>query len=69
MNPEPSIDKTFDTIQYRMDVFKDNNLNNLTYLPNETFETIEFKNEFQQKEMKLNLFERRNPNIKKKFRT
>jgi hypothetical protein len=64
MNHEPTVDKTFDTIQYRMDVFKDNK-----YLQNDTFESIEFKNEFQQKSMNLNIFDRRNPNVKKKFRT
>jgi len=64
MNPEPFNDKTFDNLQYRMDVFTGNN----EYLPNETFEKIEFKNEFQQTYIEPNLKDRRNPNVRKKFR-
>jgi len=65
MNPEPTLDKTFDNLQYRMDVFDgDTGL----YLENDTFDTLKVKNEFQEREFKLDLSDRRNPNIRKKMR-
>lgn len=66
MNPDSVLDKVFDSINYRMDVFtKDGE-----YLPRETFNTIEVNNEHQQG-IKTLMVSPNKPNIntKKKFRS
>jgi hypothetical protein len=81
MNPEPTADKTFDVIQYRMDVFKEEHGfkdiedfrdfvegDNYIYQPDDTFHSITFRNEFQNKHFILNPKDRRNPNVRKKMR-
>jgi len=68
MNPEPMYDKTFDVLQYRMDVFKPNKNGIDEYLENDTFSEISVKNEFQSSNLKLDKKDRRNPNVRKKFR-
>ena len=64
MNPEPNRDKVFDNLMWRIDVW-----NKDKYLDKEGFERVRVKNEYQDtEEFKLNLMDRRNNNVKKKFR-
>lgn len=63
-NEEPIIDKVFTNIEYRADAFNSEN----SYLPNESFDTIEVWNEYQKGKDRLR-FEKYIPsNLKKKFR-
>jgi|GEM_PF-4865001 len=62
MNPEPHLDKVFDNIQYRLDVFKDDD-----YLANDTFQSYEVFNEYQNGGLLFDLADR-GLNIRKKFR-
>lgn len=63
-NDEPLIDKVFTNIEYRADAFNSEN----SYLPNESFDTIEVWNEYQKGKDRLK-FEKYIPsNLKKKFR-
>jgi hypothetical protein len=76
INPEPTVDKTFDVLQYRMDVFDEETVVNEDdtveirdrYLPNDTFHSLTVKNEFQDRNIILNHRDRRKPNVRKKMR-
>lgn len=61
VNPTPSSDKIFSTIEYRADIWKDNTLTN------DTFDTLEVWNEYQSGITSLK-DKHKYPNFEKKFR-
>lgn len=63
-NDEPLVDKVFNNIEYRADVFNSNN----KYLADESFDTIEVWNEYQKGEEALVFSKFKPSNLKKKFR-
>jgi hypothetical protein len=62
MNPDTPLDKIFDNIQYRLDVFKED-----IYQPDDTFKTFEIENEYQDASIDF-IITNRGLNIRKKFR-
>ena len=63
-NPEPSIDKIFDILEFRSDSFDDTN----AYQPNDTFDKLEVWNEYQSGLQLLSSNKDRPSALKKKFR-
>ena len=76
MNPDTLMDKVFDNIQYRMDVFQvsgfkfqvsGSEVEEDKYLPNDTFDKFEIENEYQYGKIDFDLRNRK-LGINKKFR-
>lgn len=63
-NDDPQVDKVFTNLDYRADFFDSNN----NYLENESFDTLEVWNEYQEGKEILKYSKFRPSNLKKKFR-
>lgn len=63
-NEDPQVDKVFTNIDYRADFFDSNN----NYLENESFDTLEVWNEYQEGKETLKYSKFKPSNLKKKFR-
>lgn len=63
-NDDPQVDKVFTNLDYRADFFDYNN----NYLENESFDTLEVWNEYQEGKETLKYSKFRPSNLKKKFR-
>ena len=63
-NDDPQVDKVFTNLDYRADFFDSNN----NYLENESFDTLEVWNEYQEGKETLKYSKFRPSNLKKKFR-